>query len=223
MSKTSEQSSFSLSGKFLSYTFKDGYEIKRLTLETPDGKYSIKVTKQARATLKETLLPGDQIEVRGRKKLDSSTATLKLKADFIQRLATQPVLTPLPTAPAKSEKLSILVCQKSGCMKRGGKAVCKALEAAVADHALHDQITIKGTGCMKNCGKGPNIVFMPGKIRYTKVSAKDIAALVNEHFTISATEPVERSLIAERASFGTTKATVPAVRSIKASVALSVR
>lgn len=228
MSKTSEQSSFSLSGKFLSYTFEEGYKIKRLTLETPEGNYSIKVTKQARAKLQETLLPGDWIEVRGRKKIDSATATLKLKADWIRRLAMQSVSA--PTAPAKSEKMSILVCQKSGCMKRGGKAMCKALEAAIADHGLQDQVTIKGTGCMKNCGKGPNIVFMPGKIRYTKVSAKDIAALVGEHFTFSAmrnsegTVPVVQPLIAEHASVEiAAKVTVSEIRSVKAPVALTAR
>ena len=61
-----------------------------------------------------------------------------------------------------------MVCQKSDCMKRGGKAVCQALEAALSDRGLEDQVTIKGTGCMKNCKAGPNLV-MPDKTRYSRI------------------------------------------------------
>jgi len=32
-------------------------------------------------------------------------------------------------------------------MKRGGKAVCQALEAALSAHGLEDKVAIKGTGC----------------------------------------------------------------------------
>jgi len=31
-------------------------------------------------------------------------------------------------------------------MKRGGKAVCQALEAALSAHGLEDKVAIKGTG-----------------------------------------------------------------------------
>lgn len=181
-------SGFALTGTFSGYEFKDGYKIKRLRLATTEGEYVIKMTKEARLGLRQTLLPGDRIQVNGIAKLEHDTGLLKLKAYWIQPLEpetapTTPVTLPQPQAAAKPKKESILVCQKSGCMKRGGREVCKALETALSDRGLTDEVTIKGTGCMKACGKGPNVV-MPGKVRYTKISAKDIPAIVDEHFTI---------------------------------------
>lgn len=195
MSKTRSVAAFNLSGKFLGYVFKDGYKIKQLKLATDQGEYSIKMTKAARASLQYTLLPGDWIQVMGEQKLDRDTHTLKLKAYWIRQssdapaiftqsdVSAQPKLSPSKTN-EKSQKSTILFCEKSTCMKRGGKAVCKALENALSERGLSDEVKLKGTGCMKACGKGPNVVFMPGKVRYTKISAKDIPALVDEHFAI---------------------------------------
>jgi (2Fe-2S) ferredoxin len=183
MGKIRPASGFTLSGKFLGYVFKDDYKIKRLKLATEQSEYSIKMTKAAKASLQHTLLPGDRIQVMGEQTFDRETQTLKLKAHQIQCLDAM-VAAPQPQATAQPKKSSILVCEKSTCMKRGGKAVCKALEMALSDRGLADEVKIKGTGCMKACGKGPNVVFMPGKVHYTKISAKDIPALVDEHFTI---------------------------------------
>jgi (2Fe-2S) ferredoxin len=79
-------------------------------------------------------------------------------------------------------------------MKRGGKAICQALETVLSDRGLTDQVTIKGTGCMKNCGKGPNLV-MPGAVRYCKIDATEIPDLVDRHFPT--VESVAAAAIAE--------------------------
>jgi (2Fe-2S) ferredoxin len=190
---------FCFSGKFLGYVFKDGYKIKRLILATPDGEYSIKMTKLARASLLQTLLPGDQIQVGGWQKFDRETNSLKFKAFWIKPSesiaqlelaisAVQPIEIPKP--PAKSKKQNILVCQKSSCMKRGGKAICGAIEQAISDRGLEDQVTLKGTGCMKACGKVPVVL---DKTRYTKLNPKDIPALIDEHFA-PATEPISPTI-----------------------------
>ncbi len=176
MTHDRQSAEFRFSGKFLGYVFKNGHQIKRLTIATPEGEFSIKMTKSAKASLGQTLLPGDQIQVGGWQKFDRKTQTLKFKAEWIQVIAS----TPAQTA-SKSGKDAILVCQKSSCMKRGGKAVCRAIETALSDRGLDDQVTLKKTGCMKACGKVP-VVFMPGKHRYTKVDPKDVGSLVDEHF-----------------------------------------
>ena len=172
---THESAEFRFSGQFLGYVFKDGHKIKRLTIATPDGEFSIKMTKSAKASLRQTLLPGDQIQVGGWQKLDRETNTLKFKAEWIRA-----IVIPAQKA-SKPGKDAILVCQKSSCMKRGGKAICHAIETALSDRGLADQVTLRKTGCMKACGKVP-VVFMPGKNRYTKVNPKDVGSLVDEHF-----------------------------------------
>ncbi|MBD1842192.1 (2Fe-2S) ferredoxin domain-containing protein [Cyanobacteria bacterium FACHB-63] len=210
MTLDSQPGEFRFSGKFLGYVFKDGYKIKRLTIATPEGEFSIKMTKLARASLKQTLLPGEQIQVGGWKKFDRKTNTLKFKAYWIQPIS---IPAPLPCQavakvnatkisdpkPQKPGKESILMCQKSSCMKRGGKAVCSAIEKAISDRGLEDQVKIKGTGCMKACGKVP-VVFMPGKTRYTKLNPKDVASLVDEHFALVSKPATEPTLPAEPAT-----------------------
>lgn len=66
-------------------------------------------------------------------------------------------------------------------MKRGGKELCHALQKALGDRNLDSQITIQGTGCMKNCKAGPNLV-MPDKTRYSRIQAEQVPALIDKHF-----------------------------------------
>lgn len=190
-SKRNSLSAFKLEGRFLGYVVEDGYKIKQLRLATAEGECFIKLSKEARAKLGQVLIPGDWISVSGTKKIDTETETVKLKAYTVQPIVpTTTAIKPLVAPTQKQE--SILVCQKSGCMKRGGKAVCQALETALSDRGLRDQVAIKGTGCMKNCGRGPNVV-MPGKVRYCKIAAHDISALVDKHFPQD--EPLKPAMI----------------------------
>lgn len=193
MTQDHPSAEFRFSGQFLGYVFKDGYKIKRLTIATPEGEYSIKMTKTARASLQQTLLPGDQIQVGGWQKFDRKTKTLKFKAYWIQPMVVIVAPKLSEPKPQKSGKEAILMCQKSSCMKRGGKAVCHAIENAISDRGLEDQVAIKGTGCMKACGKVP-VVFMPGKTRYTKLNPKDVASLIDEHFAAANPSPRDEAI-----------------------------
>jgi (2Fe-2S) ferredoxin len=187
MSKKDKQRSlFNLEGRFLGFIVEDGYKIKYLRLETGDGECCIKLSKEARASVGRVLSPGDWLQVWGENTVKGE-GEIKLKAYRIAVITPEqsPAVfpeVPAPQAKSKKSKSAILVCQKSDCMKRGGKAVCKALENALGDRGLTDQVSIQGTGCMKHCKAGPNIVFMPDKTRYSRVSAGDIPALVDQHF-----------------------------------------
>jgi (2Fe-2S) ferredoxin len=81
---------------------------------------------------------------------------------------------------SKTKPTQILVCQKSSCRKRGSQAVQRCLEQTLNDRGLAGQAKIKETGCLKDCSKGPNLVI--GKACYRKVSEKDVAKLVTQHF-----------------------------------------
>lgn len=187
MSKKDKQIAlFSLQGRFLGFIVEDGYKIKRLRLETADGEYSIKLSKEARASVGRVLSPGDWLQIWGEKTVkDDDDVKLKAYRIMVVDSGQSSDILPerlAPLAEARKSKATILVCQKSDCMKRGGKAVCQALESALGDRGLTDQVTIRGTGCMKHCKAGPNIVFMPDKTRYSRISAGDVPALVNQHF-----------------------------------------
>lgn len=190
MGKSAVATEFTLEGRFLGYEIEDGYKMKRLWLATAEGECCIKLTKEARVSLGRVLAPGEWVQVRGsRKQKEGET---KLKAYWIQRSAPHPTTTPEPTPPAPPAaastpqsgptKACILVCQKPGCMKRGGKAVCQKLEQELGDRGLQDQVSIKFTGCMKQCKAAPNLVVMPGKTRYSKLNPEEVPDLIDRHF-----------------------------------------
>ncbi len=96
---------------------------------------------------------------------------------------TSPTAAQTVKAPAKTQT-KILVCQKSDCQKRGAGGVCKALENALNARGLEDQVTVQGTGCLKQCKAGPNIVLMPDKTRYSRIAPKEVPAIIDKHFAV---------------------------------------
>jgi (2Fe-2S) ferredoxin len=187
MSKKHQQiSPFTLEGRFLGFEIEDGFKIKRLNLATAEGEYCIKLAKEARASVRGVLTPGDWLTIAGEKHINLKTDEVKYKAYLIQQTSPAQGLAPSVPVPATQAKAkpqaTILVCQKSDCMKRGGKAVCQALQAELRDRGLQDQVTIKMTGCMKQCKEAPNLVVMPGKTRYSRIKATDVPALLDQHF-----------------------------------------
>lgn len=85
---------------------------------------------------------------------------------------------------AAKTQTKILVCQKSDCQKRGGAAICKALENALKARGLEEQVTVQGTGCLKQCKAAPNIVVMPDKTRYSRIKPAEVPAIVDKHFAV---------------------------------------
>jgi (2Fe-2S) ferredoxin len=182
---SNEVSEFCLEGRFLEFVIKDGYKLKGLMVGTAEGECYIKLAKHLRVAFDLRLAPGTWLQMVGFKRYDSETGEFKFKAERvmasrgngeIKETSSHVVVDPKP-----AKKAIILMCQKSDCMKRGGKALCQALEKELSDRNLSDQVTIKGTGCMKNCKAGPNLV-MPDKTRYSRIDAKQIPALVQKHF-----------------------------------------
>lgn len=196
MCKSKHQvSQFCLEGWLLGFVFEDGYKLKGLRLATSEGESYVKVAKEARFGLKSDVKPGSWVQVVGERKLKLKTGELKLKAYLVQlgvppsqEQEVQPIAE-LPQAmkspqPAKP-KTTILVCQKSDCCKRGALGVCQALEAALSDRGLEDEVKIKGTGCMKHCKAGPNVVV--DKTRYSRIDASDIPDIIDKHFPTETT------------------------------------
>jgi (2Fe-2S) ferredoxin len=176
--------------------------------------YLVKLCKELRASLPSVLIPGLRVQVAGEKQLNLKNGKLKLKAYSLKLFAgndisprqfdlinapAEMVTSPRAIdntsicdrtkasqrtiAPAKTQA-KILVCQKSDCQKRGGAAVCKALENALNSRGLEGQVTVQGTGCLKQCKAGPNIVLMPDKTRYSRIKPAEIPAILDKHFTV---------------------------------------
>lgn len=208
MSKYKQISEFELSGCFLGFAAKDGYKLKYLRLSTEAGEYCIKIPKELRSSLYRTLTPGTTIQVSGYCEFCLKKGTTKFKAyqiypaaaatpsetapkplsTFSQTIESLPVNPPINPSEAKSssKKANILVCQKSDCCKRGGRALVEALQTEIHDRGLSDQVAIKPTGCMKQCKAGPNLI-MPDKTRYSRIRAAEASSLIDKHFSASTT------------------------------------
>ena len=205
-------SEFSLEGEILSLIIEDGYKLKYLRICSDHGiEFLVKLCKELRESLSSVLTPGLRVQVAGEKQLNSKNGKLKLKAYSLKlsgsnngasqplELANAPVAfvtspgaidnksipsgTASKTAVTSAKtKAKILVCQKSDCQKRGGAAVCKALENALNARGLEGEVTVQGTGCLKQCKAGPNIVLMPDKTRYSRIKPAEISAIIDKHF-----------------------------------------
>jgi (2Fe-2S) ferredoxin len=185
-----QTSTFALEGRFLGFEIEDGYKIKRIQLATAEGEVTIKLSKESRASVRGVLTSGDWLTVSGEKTLKTETGEIKYKAYLIQQASPglQSSTPQIDTKPKSKPKATILMCQKSDCMKRGGAAVCQTLQQELSDRELTNQVSIKGTGCMKQCKAGPNMV-MPDKTRYSKIAAADVPKIVDRHFGKPASDP----------------------------------
>jgi (2Fe-2S) ferredoxin len=181
---TSQTSEFCLEGRFLEYAIADGDKLKGLILGTADGECYVKLAKHLRSNLEGKLQRGTWLEIVGTKKYSSKTGEFRLKAERIMTARENGKADITPAEPEiipPAKKTTILMCQKSDCMKRGGRELCQALIQQLSDRALDESVTIKGTGCMKNCKGAPNII-MPDKSRYSGVKVAHVPALLDKHF-----------------------------------------
>jgi (2Fe-2S) ferredoxin len=191
---SAELAQFCLEGRFLDFVIKDGHKLKGLMLMTSEGECYIKLAKHLRFAFDLRLQPGTWLQIIGTKKYCTKTGEVKLKADRVMAanlereleteivMVQKSIISPEPNHQNTTKKAAtILVCQKSDCMKRGAKGLCQALENQLGDRNLDNQVTIKATGCMKNCKGAPNLV-MPCKTRYSGIQAQDVPALLDKHF-----------------------------------------
>jgi (2Fe-2S) ferredoxin len=218
---STEVTQFCLEGRFLDFVIKDGYKLKGLMVMTSEGECYVKLAKHLRFAFDLRLPPATWLQIIGTKKYCTETGKMKLKADRVmaaacdmpkalslssrnfaegyipqQDFVAYREINPTPAEPSNpkpEKKAVILMCQKSDCMKRGGKELCQALENKLGDRNLDQQVTIKPTGCMKNCKNAPNLV-MPDKTRYSGIRAKDVPTLLDKHFP-EVTQLQERNIV----------------------------
>lgn len=69
----------------------------------------------------------------------------------------------------------ILICQHLTCRKQGAAKVLAAFKST----DIPDGISYEGCGCLGQCGNGPNILILPDRIWYYRVSVKDIPTIIS--------------------------------------------
>jgi (2Fe-2S) ferredoxin len=175
-------SDFNIEGELLSLIGDKPKKPKYLRLVVSSEEVEIKIPKELRTSINLSLVPGDKIRVVGVSKLNKVTGELKLKADGVSRSGV------CPKQNAPDQKARIMICQKSGCLKRGGKGLLSELEQTLCDRGLLDRVIIERTSCQKTCSSAPNCILQVGKKQYNKVRPEAIASLLENHFTCKSDE-----------------------------------
>ncbi len=170
---------FAIAGELESWTTKSNGCVKYLQLVTEDGDYGIEVAKELRRKLQIELESGCWLQVSGMRKYELHKDRVKYKAYDIELL--RPSAKTLSTKKTAT-KAKILICQKSTCWQRGGKAICKSLKQELSDRGISDSVKITKVGCLKQCKQAPNLVMMPDKVRYSRVCPTQVPNLVKKHF-----------------------------------------
>lgn len=178
-SQLTDISSFTIQGRLVRRYGKKK-KPKALRVETKQGKYDVHLSKKLRQQVCSSLKKGAWLWITG--SLKPKGGRCILKAAELRVIA--PEITPSTNGTPQNsgcpaaQSGKVLICLKSSCVKRGAKGVEKAVETVICDRNLTEDITIKPTGCMGHCKRGPNVVVMPGKQRYQKVKPSDVPRLI---------------------------------------------
>jgi Thioredoxin-like [2Fe-2S] ferredoxin len=147
-------------GRFVGYDLKEGYKVKRIKLLTPNGIQSIKLSKEARAslfriTLEAPLNLGTALRIQAEKKFDDGEMVLKARA--IDLAMADDLDGPSLPIDELIQPVQIRVCDRGTCRKRGSQAVYNAICQTVQDQGLSEQISVQKTGCLNACKRGVNV------------------------------------------------------------------
>lgn len=188
MNKSKKQvSTFVLEGRFLDALGKSPVKPKYLRIATSEGEQLLKLSKELRPLLTGNQLPvGTWITVSGTETYKPKEGKRKRKIYAIKPqdiVATAPSPQP-PSEKKKSKKEKILVCQKSSCCKRGGKAVYQAAIETIEKHELGDQVQVQATGCMGKCKNGPCLVMQGDKSRHLGLKPEQVRELIAQQYSV---------------------------------------
>lgn len=175
-------------GHLQSLFYQDGAKLKALRVGVNDRDYWFKVPKALRHQFDPAIQPGHRVTIHGQRRRSRKTGALTLKAEQVilspwavqSELVTAPLTPPRPPA----EAAKILICQKSSCRKRGAGKVCDQLMTELSDRNLSDAVTIKSTGCLNQCKRGPHVILLPDRAKYSRVRPDDIPTLIDQHLTL---------------------------------------
>ncbi len=71
---------------------------------------------------------------------------------------------------------SILICQHRTCRKQGAAKVLAAFRST----PIPDGISYEGSGCLGQCGNGPNILIVPDQIWYYRMTESDVLIVLTQ-------------------------------------------
>lgn len=82
---------------------------------------------------------------------------------------------------------TVLVCRNKTCSSQGSAKVLAAFESDAPE-----DVAVKRSGCLGQCGSGPMVLVEPEETWYSQVKDKDVSEIVSRHLV--GDRPVRRKL-----------------------------
>lgn len=94
------------------------------------------------------------------------------------------------------KRSQVLICGGTGCTSSGSMILVKELKKELVKHDILDEVEVVATGCFGLCELGPVVIVYPEGTFYSRVEAKDIPELVEEHLVKG--RPLDRLIYTEK-------------------------
>jgi len=202
-----------LQGRYLKRVNSKSGKLKGLKIKTEDDTQTVYLPKALRAIAQEELALGDSLRIwtaerkkvskkalkKGSKKGSKKNQDPSLWALQLIPLSPKDTVTPPPQAVQKAKKkaakkMTVQLCQKKNCCKRGGTELWSTFESAneaakteaakpeaVRDVAAANPFKLEAVGCLGGCKHGPNLRFLPDNVKHYHVQPKDVSKLLAKH------------------------------------------
>ena len=82
---------------------------------------------------------------------------------------------------AATDRITLHVCQGTGCVSSQSTQIQEALEREIEGHGISGRATVKLTGCHGFCQRGPIVIIEPEGIFYSEVKPEDAPEIVQSH------------------------------------------
>ncbi len=180
-----------LQGRYLKPIESGKGKLKGLQLETDEGVQTVYLPKSLRAIAQQELVLGEPVRIwvetddKPKKQKLLALQLIPLTPQATVQLAERPKKanqTKAKKTKAKTAKapLTVQLCQKKNCCKRGGDDLWQDFEKRSADQ---QGFKLEAIGCLGGCKRGPNIRLLPDNVKYRHVQLEDVSEILQRHGT----------------------------------------
>ena len=186
-----------IQGRYIGKIESNKGKLKGLHIQTEEGKHKIYLPKalrevaQAELTIEQSVrvwIDGDRssnkkpyalqlIPLAPQLALQTSSASLqKPKKPNVKKKRSKNS-KPAKSASKVASKVTVQICQKKNCCRKGGDELWNAFTSASAEHAFK----LEPIGCLGGCKRGPNIRLLPDNVKYRHVQPAEVEGILQTH------------------------------------------
>lgn len=174
-----------LQGRYVSGVESSKGQLKSVQIDTDSGMQTVHLPKSLREIAQQELTLGEPVRIWAlADKKPKQKLKKELRALQIVPLQPKPIVSiPLaqPSIKPASPQLTVQLCQRKNCCKRGGDQLWQAFEKAAYESSRDRPFKLESVGCLGGCKHGPNIRIMPANVKQRQVAPGDIEGILQRY------------------------------------------